>query len=192
MPTVSSRVVLYVVMMTTTSATSEDKVGIMTTLSFQRKGWMASGGFPSERARHAEESVWCHHNIYKNAWSSPHISPFNSSPLVLLTAFWDTPTIPYPYHPPPPPPPHPPPPPPTPPTPTPHPPPPPPPPTPHPHPTPPPPTPPTPTPPGKARKVSLKLKNLIHFHAPFFANHVYFTPHDRPPPLKGHHLVWPL
>ena len=45
---------------------------------------------------------------------------------------------------------------------------------------------------GKARNVSLKLQNLVHFHAPFFTNHVYFTPHDRPPVLKGHHLGWPL
>ena len=45
---------------------------------------------------------------------------------------------------------------------------------------------------GKARNVSLKLQNLVHFHAPFFTNHVYFTPHDRPPLLKGHHLGWPL
>ena len=43
---------------------------------------------------------------------------------------------------------------------------------------------------GKARNVSLKLQNLVHFHAPFFTNHVYFTPHDRPPLLKGHHLEW--
>ena len=28
--------------------------------------------------------------------------------------------------------------------------------------------------------------NLVNFHAPFFTNHVYFTPHDRPPLLKGH------
>ena len=120
-------------------ATSEDKVGIMTTLSFQRKGWMVSDGFPSERARHAEESVRCHHNIYKYAWSSPHISPFNSTPP--SAAYSGTP------HPP---------------------------------------------PPGKARKVSLKLNNLVHFHAPFLTNHVYFTPHERPPPLKGHNLGWPL
>ena len=39
---------------------------------------------------------------------------------------------------------------------------------------------------GKARNVSLKLRNLVHFHAQFFINHVYFTPHDRPPLLKGH------
>ena len=45
---------------------------------------------------------------------------------------------------------------------------------------------------GKARNVSLKLQNLVHFHAPFFTNHVYFTPHDRPPLLKGHHFRWPL
>ena len=45
---------------------------------------------------------------------------------------------------------------------------------------------------GKARKVSLKLQNSVHFHAPYFTNHVYFTPHDRPPLLKGHHLGWPL
>ena len=44
---------------------------------------------------------------------------------------------------------------------------------------------------GKARNVSLKLQNLVHFHAPFFTNHVYFTPHDRPPLLKGHPLGWP-
>ena len=41
---------------------------------------------------------------------------------------------------------------------------------------------------GKDRKVSLKLQNLVHFHAPFFTNHIYFTPRDRPPLLKGHHL----
>ena len=40
--------------------------------------------------------------------------------------------------------------------------------------------------------VSLKLRNLIHIQAPFFTNHVYFTPHDRPPLLKGHHFRWPL
>ena len=45
---------------------------------------------------------------------------------------------------------------------------------------------------GKARNVSLKLQNLIHIYAPFFTNHVYFTPHDRPPLLKGHHHGWPL
>ena len=45
---------------------------------------------------------------------------------------------------------------------------------------------------GKAGNVSLKLQNLVHFHAPFFTNHAYFTPHDRPPLLKGHHLGWPL
>ena len=45
---------------------------------------------------------------------------------------------------------------------------------------------------GKFRNVSLKLQNLVHFHGPFFANHAYFTPHDRPPLLKGHHLGWPL
>ena len=45
---------------------------------------------------------------------------------------------------------------------------------------------------GKAREVSIKLQNLVHFHAPFFTNHVYLTPHDRPPLLKGHHLGWPL
>ena len=45
---------------------------------------------------------------------------------------------------------------------------------------------------GKARNVSLKLQNLVHFHEPFFTNHVYFTPHDRPPLLKGHHVGWPL
>ena len=45
---------------------------------------------------------------------------------------------------------------------------------------------------GKARNVSIKLQNLVHFHASFFTNHVYFTPHDRPPLLKGHHLGWPL
>ena len=44
---------------------------------------------------------------------------------------------------------------------------------------------------GKARNASLKLQNLVHFHAPVFTNHVYFTPHDKPPPLKGHHLRWP-
>ena len=45
---------------------------------------------------------------------------------------------------------------------------------------------------GKARKVSLKLQNLVNFNAPFFTNHVYFTPRDRPPLLKGHHFGWPL
>ena len=45
---------------------------------------------------------------------------------------------------------------------------------------------------GEARNVSLKLQNLVHFHAPFFTNHIYFTPHDRPPLLKGPHLEWPL
>ena len=45
---------------------------------------------------------------------------------------------------------------------------------------------------GKARKVSLKLQNSVHFQAQFFTNHVYFTPHDRQPLLKGHHLGWPL
>ena len=44
----------------------------------------------------------------------------------------------------------------------------------------------------KDRKISLKLQNLVHFHAPFFINHVYFTLHDRPPLLKGHHIGWPL
>ena len=33
---------------------------------------------------------------------------------------------------------------------------------------------------GKTGEVSLKLQNLVHFHAPFFTNHVYFTPRDRP------------
>ena len=37
------------------------------------------------------------------------------------------------------------------------------------------------TPSGKAKEVSLKLHNLVHFHAPFFTNHVSFTSHDRPP-----------
>ena len=41
---------------------------------------------------------------------------------------------------------------------------------------------------GEAREVSLKLQNLVHFHAPFFTNHVYFAPHDRPPLLKGRHF----
>ena len=45
---------------------------------------------------------------------------------------------------------------------------------------------------GKARNVSLKLQNLAHFCAPSFTNHVYFTPHDRPPLLKGHQFGWPL
>ena len=45
---------------------------------------------------------------------------------------------------------------------------------------------------GKARNVSLKLQKLVVFHVPFFRNHVCFTPHDRPPLLKGHHLKWPL
>ena len=38
----------------------------------------------------------------------------------------------------------------------------------------------------------LSLQNLVHFHAPFFTNDVYFTPHDRPPLLEGHHLGWPF
>ena len=33
----------------------------------------------------------------------------------------------------------------------------------------------------KARKVSLKLQNWVHFQAQLFTNHVYFTPHDRQP-----------
>ena len=45
---------------------------------------------------------------------------------------------------------------------------------------------------GKARNVTLKFQNSVHFHAPFFTNHVYFTPRDRPPLLKGHHHGWPL
>ena len=45
-------------------------------------------------------------------------------------------------------------------------------------------------PPGKARKVSLKLQNWVQ--APFFTNHIYFTPNERPPLLKGHNLGWPL
>ena len=45
---------------------------------------------------------------------------------------------------------------------------------------------------GKARDVSLKLQSVVHFHAPFFTNHLYFNPHDRLPLLKGHHLMWPL
>ena len=44
----------------------------------------------------------------------------------------------------------------------------------------------------KARNVSGKLGNLVHFQSPFFTYHVYFTPHDRPPLLKDHHLGWPL
>ena len=40
----------------------------------------------------------------------------------------------------------------------------------------------------KARNVPLKLWNLVHFHAPFFTNHVYFTSHDRSPLLKGHYF----
>ena len=44
----------------------------------------------------------------------------------------------------------------------------------------------------KTRKVSPYLQNLFHFYAPFFTKHIYFTPHDRPPLLKGHHLGWPL
>ena len=43
---------------------------------------------------------------------------------------------------------------------------------------------------GKARNVWLKLRNLVHFRAPFFMNHLYFTPHDRPPLLKGHPPSW--
>ena len=34
----------------------------------------------------------------------------------------------------------------------------------------------------KARNVSRSLRNLVHFHAPFFTNHVYFTPHCRSAP----------
>ena len=45
---------------------------------------------------------------------------------------------------------------------------------------------------GNARRVSLKLQNSVHFHAPFLTNHVNFTPQDRPPLLKSHHLGWPL
>ena len=45
---------------------------------------------------------------------------------------------------------------------------------------------------GRARDVSLKLRNVAHFRAPFFTNHVFITPHDRPPLLKGHLLGWPL
>ena len=43
----------------------------------------------------------------------------------------------------------------------------------------------------KVRNVTLRLQNLVHFRAPFFTNHVYFTPLDRPPLLKGH-IGWPL
>ena len=41
---------------------------------------------------------------------------------------------------------------------------------------------------GKALNISMKLQNLIHFRALFFANHVYFTLHDRPPVLKAHNF----
>ena len=37
---------------------------------------------------------------------------------------------------------------------------------------------------GNARKVPLKLQNLVHFDAAFFTSHVYITPHasfERPP-----------
>ena len=34
---------------------------------------------------------------------------------------------------------------------------------------------------GRARKFLLKSQNLVHFHASFFTNRVYFTPHNRPP-----------
>ena len=36
------------------------------------------------------------------------------------------------------------------------------------------------------------MSNLAHFYVPFFTNHVYFTPHDRPLLLKGHHIGWPF
>ena len=38
----------------------------------------------------------------------------------------------------------------------------------------------------------INLRNSVHFHAPFFTNHVYFTPHHRPPLLKGHRHGWSL
>ena len=38
---------------------------------------------------------------------------------------------------------------------------------------------------GKAREVSLKLQNLVNFHAPFFTNHVGFFL-----PLMTGHLFW--
>ena len=41
---------------------------------------------------------------------------------------------------------------------------------------------------GQECLATLKLQNLVHFHSPFFTNHVYFTPHDRPPLLKRHHF----
>ena len=45
---------------------------------------------------------------------------------------------------------------------------------------------------GKTGNVSLNLQNLVHFRAPFFKNHVYFTLHDRPSLSKSYHLAWPL
>ena len=44
---------------------------------------------------------------------------------------------------------------------------------------------------GKARNGSPKLQNWTYFPASLFTNHVYFTPHDKPLFLKGHHC-WPL
>ena len=43
---------------------------------------------------------------------------------------------------------------------------------------------------GKAWNISLNLWNVVQLHAPSFTNHVYFTPRDRPPLLKGHYLGW--
>ena len=45
---------------------------------------------------------------------------------------------------------------------------------------------------GMAGNVLLNLCNSVHLHSPCFTNHVYFTPHDRPPLLNGHHLGRPL
>ena len=52
---------------------------------------------------------------------------------------------------------------------------------------------------GKARKVSLKLQNLVRFHAPFFTNYVLFYPSwqatsfERPPSwvafIEGFHFI---
>ena len=33
----------------------------------------------------------------------------------------------------------------------------------------------------KGQEFSTKLQNFVNFHAPFFTNHIYFTPYERPP-----------